>query len=72
MNDSEPVHFGASFKTVYYSHSFSNLGFLKSSTPTAFSYRESFEKNWKRSHKISGKTIIHPRCRPEIHFKSYY
>ena len=25
MNDSEPVHFGASFKTVYYSHSFSNL-----------------------------------------------
>lgn len=60
MNDSEPVHFGASFKTLSTTHSFSNLGSLKSSTPKVFSYRESFEKLEKIT-QISGKIIIHPR-----------
>ena len=58
MNDSEPVHFGASFKTVYYSHSFSNLGFLKSSTPTVFSYRESFENIGKDHTKFLEKQLF--------------
>lgn len=63
MNDSEPVHFGASFKTLSTTHSFSNLGSLKSSTPKVFSYRESFEKIgkdhtnfWKNNHSPKVKT----------------
>jgi len=50
MNDSEPLHLGASLKTLSTTLTlFSNLEFSKSSTPTVFSYWESFE-NFGKDH----------------------